>query len=211
MKEEGNNIEKVLNEKDNRILNNKVDDLINNEDEEANNKNDHNIIKKENDEIINNNEIILENDNNNNNNFNKENLKNNNNIELNKWMSKLNDNIKISELSIPGSHDSGTYKFDSKIKILKGFIKTQNIDILEQLNKGIRFLDIRTRINKKSEFDIYHSTIFVNINFDDVLNQIFHFLKNNNTEFIFFMLQNEGGKGNFFFNLLIIIFIIKII
>ena len=54
------------------------------------------------------------------------------------WMKKLSDNINITEINIPGTHDSCT------CKVRYAFIaKCQSKTIKEQLNSGIRFLDIR--------------------------------------------------------------------
>src|SRR5689334_21985710 len=53
------------------------------------------------------------------------------------WMSKLPDNLKVADLSIPGTHDSGTFK----ISIASG-ARTQNWTIRGQLDAGMRFLDL---------------------------------------------------------------------
>jgi 1-phosphatidylinositol phosphodiesterase len=59
------------------------------------------------------------------------------------WMGKylpfLRDQ-KITELTVPGSHDSGTYKTTGALKELA---LSQNISIQQQLQLGIRYLDPR--------------------------------------------------------------------
>lgn len=60
-----------------------------------------------------------------------------------KWMQDLDDNTNVSNLSIPGTHDSATYAVPCN-----GFPKLsqcQVMNINEQLNCGIRYLDIRIR------------------------------------------------------------------
>ncbi|CAD6185222.1 unnamed protein product [Caenorhabditis auriculariae] len=87
------------------------------------------------------------------------------------WMSSLPESRKtspFSTLKIPGSHDSGAHnlhvdmplahdqKFNkfvrqlSKTRIVRRVVKrwseTQNLDILEQLKAGVRYLDIRLEL-----------------------------------------------------------------
>ena len=68
------------------------------------------------------------------------------NLRLLTWMSKLDDNTNITDLTIPGTHDSGA-NFD--VPILPPLIyvpdtsKNQDLSIRNQLNIGVRYLDIR--------------------------------------------------------------------
>lgn len=56
-------------------------------------------------------------------------------------MSQLDDNKRLSEMTIPGTHDSGTYTLgDGPVD---SAAKCQTQSIAEQLNNGIRYLDIR--------------------------------------------------------------------
>lgn len=60
------------------------------------------------------------------------------------WMQQMLFEIghkKLSEIFIPGSHDSGTYKVFNKIA--SPWTKTQNKTFYEQLNGGIRYFDCR--------------------------------------------------------------------
>ena len=56
------------------------------------------------------------------------------------WCQKLDDSLLISEISIPGTHDScatyGSYNC----------LKTQSWDLNTQLYAGIRYFDIRCQI-----------------------------------------------------------------
>src|SRR4051794_14918530 len=53
-----------------------------------------------------------------------------------RWMGALDQRRKISEITIPGTHDSATWT-------LSGNAQCQTSDIRQQLDAGIRFLDIR--------------------------------------------------------------------
>jgi hypothetical protein len=60
------------------------------------------------------------------------------------WMSELcqvNTTITLKDLVIPGSNDSASYSFE--FQPFATAIQTQNLSILEQLEAGIRYLDIR--------------------------------------------------------------------
>lgn len=76
------------------------------------------------------------------------------------WMSNLKSNINLRNVVIPGSHDSGTYEitassglcldadhqilvFASNVGIASQWAKAQSNSVLEQLNSGIRYFDIR--------------------------------------------------------------------
>lgn len=52
-------------------------------------------------------------------------------------------NKKLNEIVIPGSHDAGIYGPN-----IKGFSKTQNLNIYEQAQAGCRFFDLRIAVHK---------------------------------------------------------------
>ena len=65
------------------------------------------------------------------------------NRQLPTWMAALPNKMKISRLSIPGTHDSGTH-FSIPGKMQAEFSsKCQSWSIYNQLMAGIRFLDMR--------------------------------------------------------------------
>jgi 1-phosphatidylinositol phosphodiesterase len=53
------------------------------------------------------------------------------------WMRDIPDDTPVTTLTVPGTHDSCST--DGPF----GFAKTQNLDLTDQLNAGIRFLEIR--------------------------------------------------------------------
>jgi len=68
---------------------------------------------------------------------------------MNKWMSKIPDDKKIVLINIPGSHDSAAYCMN---RILSCFSQTQYFDITQQLEIGVRKIDLRiTSIETKRE------------------------------------------------------------
>lgn len=113
-------------------------------------------------------------------------------VSMNSWMSGLQDNISISKISIPGTHDSGA-RVDAPV--VSGTAKTQDLSIAEQLNAGVRFLDIRCR-HIDNAFTIHHGAIYQNLNFDDVLNACYTFLQNNPSETIIMSVKEEYDASN---------------
>ncbi|MDH5563294.1 MAG: phosphatidylinositol-specific phospholipase C [Nitrospirota bacterium] len=112
------------------------------------------------------------------------------------WMGKLPDNTKLNLISIPGTHDTGAQGEHGGIGV-----KTQPWSITEQLNAGIRYLDIRTRRTKDS-FAIHHGDYFLDMMFGDVMNEVTSFLKNHPQEVVLMRIKKdeksaEPGSASF--------------
>jgi Ricin-type beta-trefoil lectin domain-like/Phosphatidylinositol-specific phospholipase C, X domain len=103
----------------------------------------------------------------------------------NNWMSSLDGSLTISQFSIPGTHDSG-----ARFEPFGGTAKCQNLTIAEQLNAGVRFLDIRCR-HINNAFAIHHGSVYQNINFNDVLNATIGFLNSNPDETVIMSVKEE--------------------
>ncbi len=118
------------------------------------------------------------------------------------WMSALQDNISIKDITIPGTHDSGTKDIGSewdqpKEKALRPWAITQTTSITEQLNNGIRLLDLRLSY-KDGEIKIYHGTGFFgsscNLTFLEAYKQIVDFLLTHPNETVIVTLKNEENS-----------------
>ena len=103
------------------------------------------------------------------------------------WMSKIADKTPVSQLTIPGTHDSATYNYSG---VLSPYVVTQDLDLKTQLNYGVRFLDIRARVIK-NVLAIHHSSFFLNMFLGDVLNACREFLNNNPSETIFMSVKKD--------------------
>jgi 1-phosphatidylinositol phosphodiesterase len=97
------------------------------------------------------------------------------------WMKRVPNRL-ISELTIPGAHDSC-----ARINVFE-FIQCQSWYLPDLLNAGIRFLDIRC-LHYKDTFEICHDVFYCNITFVQVLEIIREFLKANPTETIIMRIQ----------------------
>lgn len=104
------------------------------------------------------------------------------------WMVRIKDAVRLTEISLPGTHDS--------MSLFGGeTAQTQSMSLDSQLNSGIRALDIRVR-KAGDAFAIHHGPIYQKAMFGGVLNSVNSFLNKNPSEFIVMNVQKEGGEGN---------------
>lgn len=97
------------------------------------------------------------------------------------WMSYLKDDTKMKEIVIPGAHDAGT----------KGMIyagKTQDRSVKDQLECGVRYIDLRVGFNK-DKLEIYHGPIW-GTEFQTVINDVKTFMQENPSEVVLVDLQH---------------------
>lgn len=105
-----------------------------------------------------------------------------------RWMKHIPNQTSISELSIPGTHNS--------LSLYGGNIpQTQTLSISSQLEMGIRFLDVRFKYSN-GLLRAYHGPILQHQTFDELLSTVSVFLSDNNTEVILIRMQNEAGAEN---------------
>lgn len=109
------------------------------------------------------------------------------NVDYASWMSGLDKDKQISELAIPGTHDSGSFGW-----WLGGAARCQTRSILQQLNDGIRHLDLRVGWNGR----IYHGDFDCGMTLYQIVDTCIDFLKTHKQETILVMLAWEGVKGN---------------
>ncbi|BCU75648.1 phosphatidylinositol-specific phospholipase C [Luteolibacter sp. LG18] len=101
------------------------------------------------------------------------------------WMKAVPDDTRLSALSIPGTHDSG-----ATVEPVPGTAKCQDLSIADQLNAGVRFLDIRCR-HLRDAFVIHHGAIYQNLNFEGVLESVQGFLKDHPSECVILSIKEE--------------------
>lgn len=104
------------------------------------------------------------------------------------WMSGLDGELYLSQLSIPGTHDSAaTRKYAPSCRDVN-FCVCQSMTLVEQLDAGIRFFDIRLR-HIEDNFAIHHGSVFLNRFFHQVMTDFRSFLGNNKEEVIIMSYQ----------------------
>ena len=105
------------------------------------------------------------------------------------WMASVPDDTLLSQLTIPGTHDSASL-FENGFSA--GFAKTQDLDLAGQLNLGVRFFDIR--LNKN--LDVYHGPVFQHLTFSQVISTCADFLQINPGETILMLINASDPKDN---------------
>lgn len=113
------------------------------------------------------------------------------------WMIGIPDLTKLSDINIPGTHDSCAFRVQFPL-----LSKCQNKSIKEQLNSGIRFLDIRVEKDGdklKLVHDIADCKNPENprkkLYLEDVINDCKFFLRENPTETILLSYKRDDGAN----------------
>ncbi len=105
------------------------------------------------------------------------------------WMSAISDSTYISEITIPGTHDSCAH-----YEPVYGMIKCQEYTLKDQLEMGVRFLDIRGGLIG-NKMVMLHEIVPQAIFFDEVLEICYEFLNENPSETIILSLKQEAGEN----------------
>jgi 1-phosphatidylinositol phosphodiesterase len=85
------------------------------------------------------------------------------------WMRDIYDDTPLTMLAISGTHNSACVGGPS------GFGQTQNLDLVDQLTAGIRFLDIRLA-RCQNTLCVHHDVACVSKSYTDVLDSCADFL-----------------------------------
>jgi 1-phosphatidylinositol phosphodiesterase len=119
--------------------------------------------------------------------------------KLEAWMSKFKNETPLSALSIPGTHNSPTCH-----KALPS-VRCQAVNVKEQLNNGVRFLDLRVQPEspdnpEKDGLILVHSAFPISLTgnkyFRDIVNTVIEFLDANPSETVIMSVKREGvGKS----------------
>jgi 1-phosphatidylinositol phosphodiesterase len=117
------------------------------------------------------------------------------------WLSNISDEVHLNELVIPGTHDSASWIYEEQESLVSTFTWTQRKNFTEQLNAGVRVLDLRigmvARILSSTytddELHMVHGPRLVNEqSLDNVLKEISTWLRENSGEFVILMFQQQG-------------------
>lgn len=113
------------------------------------------------------------------------------------WMQYHDQNLKLSQLVMPGTHDSAAFKIGSAsgaAAFARAHTLTQERSIRRQLDMGVRFLDIRLRAQEGNDsLALHHGKVFLDQMFGDVLNDCYAFLRDNPSESLIMSIKDEGS------------------
>ena len=104
------------------------------------------------------------------------------------WMARVSGANKVSELSLPGTHDT--------MSIKSGDIwQNQTMTLSQQLKSGLRVFGMRTR-HINDGFRMHHGMIAQDTYFNEVLADIESFLAAHPSETVLFRLRSEHSSEN---------------
>ena len=110
------------------------------------------------------------------------------------WMNSLPDNTFVSQLSIPGSHDAGTgHGVNNVYVVVSGstYATTQEKNITQQWNSGIRAFDLRPAVDGSS-LRIYHGIVSTNLYMDNALSTLCGLLDSHPSETCIVIIRHES-------------------
>jgi 1-phosphatidylinositol phosphodiesterase len=108
-------------------------------------------------------------------------------ISRSSWMRDIPDDAEVLSLSIPGTHNS------CSIGGILGFSKTQDLDLSDQLDAGVRFLDIRLSHYQDNLF-VHHDVVHMGKCYADVLAVCSTFLRLYPSETVLMSVKDEGRR-----------------
>ena len=115
------------------------------------------------------------------------------------WMKYVDDNKFLDELSIPGTHDSGTCSVDNDTEPQSSQVKCQQDYIPTQLLEGIRYFDIR--LGKGDDPGIDHGIFYLlkkdgnYLHLSDVIGYFKTFLNENLSEALIMLVSHGNDEA----------------
>lgn len=115
------------------------------------------------------------------------------------WMSGIDENTLLSDISIPGTHDSGA----KNMGITSTWAQCQGLTIKQQLDIGVRYLDMRLEYDTSvsGSVRVVHGSIDAlnesggALTFDSVLNDCYQFLRDYPTETLIMSVKEDDGSN----------------
>lgn len=108
------------------------------------------------------------------------------------WMSGIDDDTQLSHISIPGTHDSLTYRVSNA----NPASQCQTLPFLEQLQCGVRYFDLRPGVTKDPngtpDFNFFHGPTDLDVTFKQIYAVILDFLTAFPSETVILALQDHN-------------------
>ncbi|HZJ74956.1 MAG TPA: phosphatidylinositol-specific phospholipase C domain-containing protein [Clostridia bacterium] len=119
-------------------------------------------------------------------------------VDTKAWMKRIDGVTPLSLINIPGTHNSATQYIP-----LRYFSRCQDKSVAEQLELGVRYLDLRVELSK-GKLKLVHSIIdckkstfsFEKLWLDDIVGDCSRFVKDNPSETIIMNFQIDDGKDH---------------
>jgi hypothetical protein len=107
-------------------------------------------------------------------------------------MNSYFDRKSIADLTLPGTHDSGTYAYYI-LDPTSLWARCQSLTIKEQLWSGIRYLDIRVSLEDDGKVWIRHGIRKTNLKLKELIEVVKTFLEHTPSEFVILHMKVEKG------------------
>lgn len=123
-------------------------------------------------------------------------------VSMDSWMSAIRGETKLTEITMPGTHDSCARKFKTNIftdATVTSISKCQNLNITEQLDAGIRFLDVRCECDSSTlsvktvhgSADCWNGDDYYYL--DYVFQDVYNWLSNHPSETVLISIKEDDG------------------
>lgn len=115
------------------------------------------------------------------------------NLRLNNWMEDVDGNKRLSELSIPGTHDSAMFSGTGIAWVFgQAWAKTQHLDTETQFKQGMRFFDLRAN----SDLYLVHGAAYSNLRLEQFFEKAKTFFAQHPSETIVIRMKDENIDVN---------------
>lgn len=105
-------------------------------------------------------------------------------IRAKSWMSALDDELLLSAITIPGTHDSAAFT------VSWPFVATQKMSIVEQLDTGIRYFDLRCGV-RNNIVEMVHGEAYLGLTLVKVLEYMYKWLSTHSSEVLVVQIKQD--------------------
>lgn len=112
------------------------------------------------------------------------------NVDYAEWMSNIANTTSLRDISMPGSHDTAALH---SIADLAG--QCQSLSILDQLNLGVRFLDIRLKLDHNN-LKAVHGFVDQHTDFYEISKTVENFLDQHPSETVIMSIKEEADPSS---------------
>lgn len=110
------------------------------------------------------------------------------------WWQNWTDETRLSRLPVLGTHHSATYSVNN---VLSLFAKTQKHTLVEQMNRGVRCLDIRLKCVAGNGLRAYHDIVDLNLTWRRLWMSIEGWLRAYPTEGLLMFIRDETYRNHY--------------